>query len=447
MHSIRAASPRYLHLAVGLMALVTLASCVRERPDVAALPSPRAGDSWIHDGAGVIGPRKADIDRVLDKLEADTGAEVAVVTLPTIGDAVPKDFATELFNAWGVGKKGEDNGVLILHVIDQRRVEIETGYGVESVLTDARAKSIIDRVTIPFFKADSFADGHYETVLAIEMTLRSGRSTGPIGSGRWERQPGESTQKPRSAADAPLPMQTAVQLDGPQEAWWVILGLAGWSLLLFVLGFIIDPYLVWRIYYWSGAADYAGAGTATYLLSDAQWSGELTPWVLTALSPVGVLGWRWGLKKWLQRRPRKCAECGEKVRKALAEEEDDKYLEAGQRAEERVDSVNYDVWLCSCGTHRVDRYQLWSSYGKCSRCGYRTSSSTSETIQAATYTSSGRAKVTTRCSHCGHSSVTYKTIPKLQKSSSSSSGGSSYGGGGSSFGGGSSGGGGAGGSY
>src|SRR5690606_28344472 len=74
-----------------------------------AVPSPRAGGGWVHDGAGVIGDRRGDIDRVITELEVETSVEIGVVTLSSIGDEVPKDFAVELFNHWGIGKRGKDN--------------------------------------------------------------------------------------------------------------------------------------------------------------------------------------------------------------------------------------------------------------------------------------------------------------------------------------------------
>ena len=95
----------------------------------------------------------------LRDFKARTGAEVAVVVLPSIGDAVPKHFATALFEYWSIGQKGADNGVLVLHVLDLRRVEIETGYGNEGPLPDVKCHWLIESVVIPAFKAGHFAQG------------------------------------------------------------------------------------------------------------------------------------------------------------------------------------------------------------------------------------------------------------------------------------------------
>ena len=84
-------------------------------------------------------------------------ADVFVVTLMSIGGDEPKHFATALFNYWGIGDAETDNGVLLLFVEDQRALEFETGYGAESVLTDARCAQIFNKTIVPYFK-----EGHYE---------------------------------------------------------------------------------------------------------------------------------------------------------------------------------------------------------------------------------------------------------------------------------------------
>ncbi|WP_246837514.1 TPM domain-containing protein [Leptospira bouyouniensis] len=140
---------------------------------VAKVPNPKTlRNSWVEDGAGVLTDTSV-IDQMINAEESVSGLEIAVVTLPTIGSYVPKDFAVALFNYWKIGKKGKDNGILVLHIIDQRRVEIEIGYGLEGDLPDATVKRIIDTYTIPAFKADNFQQGHADTVAALIHKLKS----------------------------------------------------------------------------------------------------------------------------------------------------------------------------------------------------------------------------------------------------------------------------------
>lgn len=86
-------------------------------------------------------------------------ADVFVVTLTSIGEAEPKHFATELFNHWGIGDAGKDNGVLLLFVEDQHALEFETGYGAEATLTDAKCERIFTRTIVPYFRAGDYEGG------------------------------------------------------------------------------------------------------------------------------------------------------------------------------------------------------------------------------------------------------------------------------------------------
>lgn len=149
-----------------------------------------------------------------------------------------------------------------------------------------------------------------------------------------------------------------------------------------------------------------------------------------------------GFRKWRRRRRRHCPAC-QTLMTRLGETGDDALLAEGQQAEERIGSVDYDVWTCgACGHHFTLRYPKWfSSYASCPQCHHRTASSTETVIAAATTMSSGSARVVETCGFCSFRREHTKVLPKIQ-SSGASSGGSS-GGGSSSFGGGRSGGGGA----
>lgn len=126
------------------------------------VPNPRQSHGgWVADSAGILrSDTEASINGMIDALERHDGSEVMVVTVPdTSGSSSPKTFATELFNTFKIGKKGVDNGVLMLISKGDRRVEIETGYGVEERLPDARAGTIIETLMLPRFKQGDFDGG------------------------------------------------------------------------------------------------------------------------------------------------------------------------------------------------------------------------------------------------------------------------------------------------
>jgi uncharacterized membrane protein YgcG len=160
------------------------------------------------------------------------------------------------------------------------------------------------------------------------------------------------------------------------------------------------------------------------------------------LSAVGGLVF---LRRWLRRRPRTCENCHQ-PRELLSEADDDAHLSEGERTEEALGSVNYDVWWCErCQDALVlDHSALFSRYSRCPRCQLRTQSSNSITLQSATEYSEGLVQVDETCAACSHHHTYTRSTSRLSSSSdwsdssSSSSSDSSFGGG-SSDGGGSSG--------
>ncbi|MGM3308684.1 TPM domain-containing protein [Anabaena sp. WFMT] len=144
------------------------------------VPNPRKDSGgWITDMADILNDEtEAQINQMISELETKTGKEMAVVTVPTTSPAAsPKSFATELFNSWGIGKKGQDNGVLFLISVGDRRVEIETGYGVEGILPDAKVGNIIKTEIIPHFKKEDFAGGTLAGSKALIVVLKADQAS------------------------------------------------------------------------------------------------------------------------------------------------------------------------------------------------------------------------------------------------------------------------------
>ena len=107
----------------------------------------------VSDPEGLLSAAARDsVNRMLASLKGEDGAEVAVVMLPSIGDADLFDFAHELFRTWGIGSKKSNRGLLLLYVADIRRVRFTVGDGLEGTMTDAACKRIIERTMIPHFK-------------------------------------------------------------------------------------------------------------------------------------------------------------------------------------------------------------------------------------------------------------------------------------------------------
>ena len=132
---------------------------------------------FVNDFAGVISAEThSKIEGLCKELEAKTSAELAIATVKTTAPLDTKTYAVKLFEKWKIGKKGKDNGLLILLSMDERRVEIEVGYGLEGVINDALAGEILDKYVIPRFKEGDFGEGLYAG--AVVIADRIARSAG-----------------------------------------------------------------------------------------------------------------------------------------------------------------------------------------------------------------------------------------------------------------------------
>ncbi|MGI9333453.1 MAG: TPM domain-containing protein [Gammaproteobacteria bacterium] len=159
-------------------------------------------------------------------------------------------------------------------------------------------------------------------------------------------------------------------------------------------------------------------------------------WAVYALLIVPLA---WGANRYrrhLRYRSRACTKCSRAMR-ILAEEHDDAHLAGGQRLEEYLKSVNYDVWQCPYCQHMlIVGHRSWFSRARvCSSCGYRTLRTETTVVQPATASSSGTKRLDYSCQNCRYKSSETRTIAKKAASSSSGPSRSSFGGGRSSGGG------------
>lgn len=102
---------------------------------------------------------KNKIVQIGDELYRKTGAEATVVVVSTTGNMSIEEYANELFRAWGIGNKDKNNGVLLLVALNDRKMRIEVGYGLEGILPDGKTGRIRDEHIIPYFKKDNYAEG------------------------------------------------------------------------------------------------------------------------------------------------------------------------------------------------------------------------------------------------------------------------------------------------
>ncbi|MEA2039222.1 MAG: TPM domain-containing protein [Thermodesulfobacteriota bacterium] len=132
-------------------------------------PAPKG---LVNDYANVIPQAyKNKIDSITMELLKKTGVPVVIVTMPDIGGAEYNDYVNRLYNAWGIGQKKGDKGVLIFVSVKERKMRIETGYGVEGILPDGLVGQIRDQYIIPYLKENNFGEGLLKGTIAVAQII------------------------------------------------------------------------------------------------------------------------------------------------------------------------------------------------------------------------------------------------------------------------------------
>lgn len=126
---------------------------------------------YVNDYANVMSRQgKTNLESLLLQLDEQTGIQIAIALLESINGVDSRDYTTRLFEKWQVGSKN-DEGVLIVLITGENTIEVEVGYGLEHVLTDARVGSMLDSYFLPHFKANELEEGIINGVNALVAHL------------------------------------------------------------------------------------------------------------------------------------------------------------------------------------------------------------------------------------------------------------------------------------
>jgi uncharacterized protein len=143
----------------------------------AALPAPQG---VVTDLAHILSEKgKQDATTRIRDVAEKTGAELAVATVTSLDGMSVEEYGNKLFNEWGIGKKGKDNGVLILVAPAERKIRIEVGYGLEPVLPDGLAGEVIRRDVLPQFRTESYEFGILAAVNRIAEIVEKNETVTP----------------------------------------------------------------------------------------------------------------------------------------------------------------------------------------------------------------------------------------------------------------------------
>jgi len=123
---------------------------------------------------------RASLTASLTALEKEKGAQVTIVMLPTTQPETIEQFGIRLAEAWKIGRKGVDDGVIVIVAKNDRKMRIEVGYGLEGAIPDAIAKRIVAEQMAPRFREGDFAGGLRATVATLDKVIRGEALPAPV---------------------------------------------------------------------------------------------------------------------------------------------------------------------------------------------------------------------------------------------------------------------------
>lgn len=174
--------------------LPVLAACVAAfAQEQSRTPSYEKPEGFVSDFAHVIDtPSRVEVEDYLAGLQRATGVQIAVVTVPTLAGEPIEDFANTLARKWGIGQKGQNEGLLLLLAIQDRKMRIEVGYGLEPVLPDGYVGSV-QRSIREELRAGQYGAGISKAVKTIGSTIAKSKGIEgfqpPPQSQRRQRRP------------------------------------------------------------------------------------------------------------------------------------------------------------------------------------------------------------------------------------------------------------------
>lgn len=239
-------------VALPLLLLVLAAALAQSLP---ALTGRVVDDAGIIDAA-----TETVLTERLAAFEEKSSDQIVVATIRSLGGEAIEPYANRLFRAWGLGQAGEDNGILLLVAVEDRRMRIEVGYGLEGTLTDLHAKLIIENTMVPAFRAGDFSGGISQAVEDIVLVLEGNAAELEERAERYQEQ---------GSWWPPLPVILFIIL-------WI--GIFGGALLFAILAPIFGRKLGPGRYRWLGIDVSYGGGSSGSSSSGSWSSGSGSSW-------------------------------------------------------------------------------------------------------------------------------------------------------------------------
>ena len=192
-------------------------------------------------------PQRAELEAKLSAFEQKKGAQIAVLLAPTFQPESIEQFGIRLAEAWKIGRKGIDDGVILLIAKDDRQLRIEVGYGLEGALNDATAKRIISEVITPRFREGDYAAGIDAGVTAIQTVIEGEPLPPPSAASSTNRsgqlEGGLLPLLAGAAFLAPL-LNRLLGLGGSMLAAGIGMLIGGWLLGSWLIGLVFGVFVL-----------------------------------------------------------------------------------------------------------------------------------------------------------------------------------------------------------
>lgn len=389
-----------------------------------SIPNTRLKGNGIHvsDPDNIIGKEYSDsINRILSAVR--DSADIFVVAVDRIDNPNGDEFTNELFNYWGIGDKGKDNGVLVFMTMKPHFIRIETGYGMEGTLPDVTCKRILRHKVTPLFRQDRYPEGTLECVKALAAIVS------PDSTGMKEAlfASMDAVEKEEAHQRELREQQEKKDIEEGERIMLWFFGIVGLIINLIV---IRDELQGWNKASRHSRVDSSQPSSVInerlYQQSRIYKKYPESEWWIYLIVPFALISYlivKFQSNK-LIKRPRICPHCGKPMR-LLSESEEDAYLSEAQQNEEKYKSKNYDVWVCDdCEATLIEDYESDSTnyYTACPHCHAKLAkiASTVEVLKPTIY-KEGEEKTTFVCLNCGKKFNKRYSIPKLRRYTSSSS--------------------------
>ena len=216
-----------------LLALIGLALLPAGGSAAELVPLPALSGRVTDLTATLDATQRGRLEAQLAAIERNRGAQVAVLLLPTTEPETIEAFGIRLAEAWKIGHKGADNGVIVIVAKDDRRMRIEVGYGLEGAIPDAVAKRIVAERMTPRFAAGDFFGGLLAAVEALD------RAIGGDAPGAPPPRPAGGTGQPGADTDLFPWLMAAVVAGGVLRSLFGLFGALIAGLVAGGLGFLI----------------------------------------------------------------------------------------------------------------------------------------------------------------------------------------------------------------